>query len=189
MSEEKTEGPDEKIQIDTETAAEKKEVATEKTEPERVPLFRPTKIELGYSDVHGRGVFATNDIKKGELIERCPMIQLAFRTKYHKDPQLFNYLYTNSSCGCEECQRHGNHMYMVLGYGMLYNHQDAPNANWSFNWSANVADLIAQKDIATGTEIFTSYGSRYFSNGRAKIVVDTGNDPAAAEPTANNPLP
>lgn len=189
MSEDKTEGHDEKIQDAPETEAVEKTVAAEKAEPERVPLFRPTKIELGYSGIHGRGVFATNDIKKGELIERCPMIQLAFRTKYHKDPQLFNYLYTNSSCPCEECKRHGNHMYMVLGYGMLYNHQDAPNANWSFNWPANVADLIAQKDIATGDEIFTSYGSRYFSNGRTKIVVDTDADDTSAEPTENNPLP
>lgn len=150
--------------------------------PEPPPLFRPTKIALGYSRlVTGRGVFAVGDISKGELIERCPMVQLAFRTKYHKDPQLFTYLYTNGSCQCEECKRHGNHMYLVLGYGMLYNHQDAPNANWRFNWADGIADLVAQQDIAAGDEIFVSYGANYFKS-REKIVVDGFEAP-------ENPLP
>lgn len=167
-------------------AGEEPPVKEQTPPPEPPPLFRPTKIALGYSQlVSGRGVFATGDIQQGELIERCPMVQLNFRSKYHKDPQLFTYLYTNGSCQCEECKRHGNHMYMVLGYGMLYNHQDAPNANWRFNWAENIADLIAQTDIAAGEEIFTSYGNGYFNGGRKKIVVDG----FAASPVVENPLP
>ena len=134
-------------------------------EDDRIVLIQPTKIKLGYSfnPEMGIGVFATDTIIPGEIIERCPMVQLAFRGRYHNDPQISRYLYTNR-CGCQQCGIHGPHMYMVLGYGMLYNHQNEPNTEWKFDWGKNYADVIAVKHIEPETEIFVSYGNRYFSN-------------------------
>lgn len=128
---------------------------------------QPTKVVVRKSPVHGLGVFATADIETGELVERCPMIPLEFRSKYHKDAKLFEYLYLCSEQIAEYAQN-GVTMCMVLGYGMIYNHQDKPNANWNFNWSQNYADLIAQRAIVKGDEIFTYYGQYYF-NTRTKI--------------------
>jgi hypothetical protein len=127
--------------------------------------YQPKKIIIDKSNPRMvLGVFATEKITKGELIERCPMIQMVWRGKYHGDPQISNYLYSNVSCQCKECQSHGPHMFMVLGYGMMYNHQDDPNTVWSFNYQNLIADVISTKEIHAGEEIFVSYGNRYFTD-------------------------
>lgn len=129
----------------------------------------PKKIKIDYSKVHFRGVFATEDIQSEELIERCPMVPLDFRIRYHNDPQLFNYLYTHK-CPCEDCEKHGGVFLMVLGYGMIYNHQDTPNTIWNFRHKEKVAEVIASRPIKKGEEIFVSYGDSYFSN-RKKVTI------------------
>lgn len=130
-------------------------------------FYPPTKIVVGKSAVHGLGVFATELIQPGELVERCPMVPLNFRSNYHKDTKLYDYLYLNGEHS-QESEQHGFIMCMVLGYGMIYNHQDRPNANWKFNWVENYADLVAQRLIRKGEEIFTSYGEYYFTT-RTKV--------------------
>jgi hypothetical protein len=131
--------------------------------------YQPKKIIVKLSSPEmGIGVFATEDIEEGDLVERCPMIQMGWKSKYQKDPQIFNYLYSNSNCPCDDCKKHGNTMFMVLGYGMLYNHQDQPNTKWNFNFKNLIGDVIATKPIKKGQEIFVTYGQNYFKN-RHKI--------------------
>jgi hypothetical protein len=139
--------------------------------PAEFPNYEiPTKIRIGHSKVHYRGVFATDDIKKGELIERCPMVLMAHRMNYHKDPTIWGYMYTHS-CPCEECKRHGGHFLMVMGWGQIYNHQDENNAHISFNLKNSTSDITALKDIKKDEEIFVNYGPNYFSN-RKKVNVN-----------------
>lgn len=139
----------------------------EKEKPIDLPV--PNKITLGYSNIHFRGVFATEDIEEGELIERCPTVTMAWRTNYQKDPTVWAYMYTNS-CPCEECKRHGAHFIMVMGWGQIYNHQDNNNASIKINMKDNVADVVANRKIRKGEEIFVTYGERYFK-GREKITI------------------
>jgi hypothetical protein len=125
----------------------------------------PDKITLKLvSPEIGLGVFATKTIKKNTLIERCPLIRLNWHRNYHGDPQLHRYLYTNKGCQCQECQAHGPIMFMVLGYGMLYNHHDSPNGIWNFHFKELYADIIANENIKAGEQILVSYGDIYFSN-------------------------
>jgi hypothetical protein len=126
-------------------------------QPKKV-IVKMSKPELGL------GVFATEDIKVGELIERCPMIQMTWRSRYLNDPTITKYMYSDSGCKCEHCKIHGHHMFMVLGYGMIYNHQDDPNTEWRFNYNNLLADVVAIKPINMGDEIFVHYGSNYFNN-------------------------
>lgn len=130
--------------------------------------IQSTKIVVNYSGIEGIGVFATQDIKQGEIIERCPMVRLGWRSNYVHDPVIWKYLYTQPKCDCDDCKNHGFIFWMVLGYGMIYNHQDIPNTKWSFNYKQAIADVVATKDIKAGEEIFVSYGSTYFKN-RKKI--------------------
>lgn len=133
-------------------------------DPTPLDFLQPKKIILGNSKIQGRGVFATNDIEVGEIIERCPMIQMEYRSKYQLDPQIFNYMYAQLPCKCEECQKHGFIFHMVGGYGMMYNHQDDPNAKWKFNYTQLLGDVIAVKPIKKNEEIFISYGNVYFND-------------------------
>ncbi len=136
-----------------------------KESSENVLWQESSKTRLGYSTIPqlGRGVFATTNIQAGELVERCPIVILEHRYKYHHDPQIHRYLYTQRKCDCTDCKRHGPLMYMVLGYGMMYNHQKSPNTRWHFYHKQKYADVIASKFIKTGEEIFVSYGHNYFN--------------------------
>jgi hypothetical protein len=53
---------------------------------------------------------------------------------------------------------------MILGYGMLYNHQDDANTTWKFDYNNSFADVIANRDIKSDSEIFVDYGVKYFYN-------------------------
>lgn len=128
-----------------------------------VEIPQPKKIKVDKSKIHFRGIFALEDIESEELIERCPIVTLSNRIRYHNDPQLYNYLYTKK-CSCEECKKHGLLFLMLLGYGMLYNHQDDPNTIWNFRYNESVAEVIASRPIKKGEEIFVSYGDDYFKN-------------------------
>jgi SET domain-containing protein len=133
-------------------------------DPTPLDFIQSKKIVLGNSKIHGRGVFATEDIHIGEIIERCPMIQLEYRSKYQIEPQIFNYMYAQPPCKCDDCKKHGFLFHMVLGYGMMYNHQDTPNAKWKFNYSQLLTDVISVQPIKKDQEIFISYGNVYFQD-------------------------
>ena len=161
--------------IDTTTLKTKDESQEEDFNPnlrfEKNVYLQPKKIIVKMSNPKmGLGVFATEDIGVKEIIERCPMIQMSWRSKYLKDPQISKYLYSDMACDCLQCKIHGHHMYMVLGYGMIYNHQDEPNTEWVFNYGNLIADVVAIKPIKAGEEIFVHYGSHYFKR-REKYVV------------------
>jgi hypothetical protein len=79
-------------------------------------------------------------------------------------------MYAQPPCQCDECEKHGFVFHMALGYGMMYNHQDNPNALWKFNYTQLLGDVIAIKDIDIGQEIFVNYGNCYFDNDK----VETG---------------
>ncbi len=145
--------------------------------------LKPSKIIVNYSGIEGIGVFATQDIKEGEVVERCPMVRLGWRSNYVHDPVIWKYLYTQPKCDCTDCKNHGFIFWMVLGYGMIYNHQDIPNTKWKFNYKQSIADVVASKDIKAGEEIFVSYGSTYFKN-RNKI--DSSNIAPKETPPSNN---
>ena len=121
-------------------------------------------VEVKLSDVHFRGVFATQNIAKDQIIEECPIVPLSNRSRYHNDPTIINYVYANKNCDCSECKNHGFIYYMVLGYGMLYNHEENPNAQWKFDYKEFIARLVALKDIEKLQEIFISYGQEHIVN-------------------------
>jgi hypothetical protein len=129
-----------------------------------VEFYSPSKVIIKPSTIHGRGVFVTQDISEGELVERCPMVPLGFRSRYHTDPQIYNYLYSQPLCDCRECALHGFFFHMILGYGMLYNHQDDANTTWKFDYNKSFADVVANRDIKADSEIFVDYGVKYFYN-------------------------
>ena len=139
---------------------------------EKIYFIAPTKIQVQKSAVDGRGVFASVDIKEGDIIERCPMVRLGYRSHYHHDPIIWKYVHTQPECDCNDCKNHGKYIWMVLGYGMIYNHQDISNTKWVFKYNSEYADVVASKDIKKGQEIFVSYDIDHFKN-RPKVIADT----------------
>ena len=106
------------------------------------------KITVQQSKVFdGLGVFAEEDIKKGALIEKAPLLLMSMKEfDLIKRTKLYYYFfeYTN------------NHFAITLGYGSLYNHSYTPNARYYYNYNKEL-EIYAIKNIKKGEEIFFNY--------------------------------
>src|SRR5882672_9175016 len=102
----------------------------------------------------GRGVFASTDIKKGEVIEICPILILWSKDNTHiLETKLQSYVFEYTK---------GTTM-MALGYGSLYNHKAAANAKYELLEHAGKPEqdselyITALKSIAKNEEIYIDY--------------------------------
>ena len=112
-------------------------------------------IHVGSSPVHGQGVFATRAIAKGEVIERCPYIVIDDDDLAEAN-RLQDYLFTSPD-------QPGDYL-CVLGYGMMYNHSDTPNAKWEIDDDdIQFVRFTALQPISEGDEIFQNYGEEYWT--------------------------
>ncbi|MEH7122214.1 SET domain-containing protein [Bacillus sp. JJ1532] len=96
---------------------------------------------------YGRGIFADRYIKKGELLEKAPVIIIPDQEwKQMRKSVLQNYVF-----------RWGEDKAIALGYGSLYNHSYTPNAKYITNIENQTLDFYARKDIQRGEQIFVNY--------------------------------
>jgi SET domain-containing protein len=110
------------------------------------------KLYIKPSPFGGKGVFASRDIKKGEVLEYSPYIEdtLDKFTGVVRD-YVFNKP-TDSS---------DRRAILVFGYSSMYNHADVPSADW--NIENDGMKITANKNINKDDEIFISYGSNYWN--------------------------
>ncbi|NRD79145.1 SET domain-containing protein-lysine N-methyltransferase [Bacillus sp. BRMEA1] len=95
-----------------------------------------------------RGVFATVDIAKGQLIHEAPVIPYPNKEHVHIEKTLL----------ADYAFEYGiNHTAILLGYGMLFNHSYEPNAIYEINFQNHTFDFYAYKDIKAGEEILINY--------------------------------
>ena len=121
------------------------------------------------STVHGIGVFAAKNFQASETIETFPIIPLYFRTNYQGDMRVIEHSVIKQ-CECEECKRHGHVLYMRLGYGGIYNHQDNFNAELIMDYKNMIGTCVATKPIQVNDEIYINYGVNYrFPEGKITI--------------------
>lgn len=108
------------------------------------------KIEIKKSQIPnaGRGVFARVPIKKGKLIEECPVLVVP-RKDYHalKKTVLYNYYFMWGKVTCGIC----------FGFGSIYNHSYKPNATYKKDIKNDIIRFVAIKNIKKGEEITVNY--------------------------------
>ena len=83
----------------------------------------PTKIYVDKSPIHGWGVFASQDIETGEIIEEVPVLELPIN-KGEVTSLLIDYRF-NWPQGVE-----WDKQVVGLGFASLYNHSNDANAYW-----------------------------------------------------------
>ena len=71
----------------------------------------------------GRGVFTSKVLKKGDLIEICPVIELS----YKEHQTLVGHILENYTFVWNTSKKN---VAIVLGFGSLYNHSAKPNADY-----------------------------------------------------------
>ena len=121
------------------------------------------KVYIGQSDIKdaGRGVFASTDIKKGEVIEICPILLLDEKENTHiMETKLQSYVF--------EYEKKAS--MFALGFGSLYNHRGKANAKYELveheGEPAQNAELYitALKSIGKDEEISINYGNDLYPN-------------------------
>ena len=94
-------------------------------------IFIHPHLEVRKSKIHGRGVFCTNDILSGEVIEKCHYTILE---KNIIDSVLRRYAFPYP--------KNGNKTSVVWGYGSIYNHSLNPNIEYYYE-----GDLLVFKSL------------------------------------------
>ena len=104
------------------------------------------RVDNSTIDGAGRGIFATQDIKKDEVVEICPFVEI---DSEEVGGTLASYVFFFG----DKKQKSG----LMLGYGSLYNHSKSPNAKIEINETDRFVRFIAIKDIKKGEEITFDY--------------------------------
>lgn len=117
--------------------------------------YLQTHFYVKKTENKGRGVFANQDYKKGEIIEICPCIKEKL-TSY--SPLLKNYVFSLDD----------DYGLIGLGYCSIYNDSKTPNAFWEVMDESSMR-VIALKNIKKGEEICHSYGTDYWDSRQSDI--------------------
>jgi len=98
----------------------------------------------------GRGVFAKCDIKKNEIIERCPFIEVPKHDMSNlKESILVTYFFYYG--------KNKEKLIVSLGFGSIYNHSHNPNAKYKIKQKDKIIDFVALRNIKKGKEITFNY--------------------------------
>lgn len=126
----------------------------------------PTKIYVESSPVHGLGIFASEDINEGEILEVCPVIDMGMKFG-DVSHILIDYRFNWPQGGTP-----WDKQVVSTGFGLLYNHSNTPNAAWRSNLENNTFEFYSTKNIKSGEEVFVWYGDvSYWNDGRTHINV------------------
>lgn len=99
-------------------------------------------------DEYDKGVFATKDIAKNELIHEAPVLPYPNEEhKYIEKTHLADYVFEYGE----------HHSAFLLGYGMMFNHSYQPNADYEINFTNHTFEFYAYRDIKAGEEILINY--------------------------------
>lgn len=127
-------------------------------------IIPPSNIILKESPIHGLGVFATENIKEGEIIEVCYLIDMEIDVS--KPSEILERYRFNWPQGSTPQK-----LVLPTGYGMIYNHSENPNASWRSNFDNGTFEFYAISDIEVGEEIFTWYGDVNYWNTIKSVTV------------------
>lgn len=122
-------------------------------------------VEVKRARGKGRGVFARRPIRKGEVIERVPVLVMSVED-YEKGMD------TTILAGYVFAWGEGQ-IALALGYGSLYNHSYRPNARYQ-DVAPRTKQFVALRAIRSGEEVTVNYNGSPRS--RAKVGFDLAED-------------
>lgn len=115
-------------------------------------LITSDKIYINKSKIinAGRGVYANRNIKKGEIIEKCPIIEVPKHDMANlSESTLVTYFFYFG--------KKREQLLVALGFGSIYNHLNKPNAKYKIKEKEGTIDFIALSNIKKDDEITVDY--------------------------------
>ena len=113
----------------------------------------------------GRGVFASKNYKKGDVVSTCPVI-LVPKSEITKNNLLYLYVYSWNT----------RYYALSLGLGSLFNHRTQSNIDFNKDKNSDSLIFTAKKEIKKGDQLFINYGynpinatNRYLKNIKKRL--------------------
>jgi SET domain-containing protein len=98
----------------------------------------------------GRGVFTSNKLVAGTILELSPVIVMSARERILLDQTLLrDYIFIWGTDASQCC--------MALGYLSVYNHSYQSNAEYEMDFESSTIRVKAVRNIEKGAEVFINY--------------------------------
>ena len=111
-------------------------------------------IEIRISAGRGRGVFASEDISAGYLIEEAPVIVLPAQDRPLLDQTLLHdYIF--------EWGEDGTGCAVALGYISIYNHAHPSNCEYELDYDSSTIRVRTIREIRAGEELVVNYNGDF----------------------------
>jgi uncharacterized protein len=111
-------------------------------------------LYIGESPNKGRGVFTSEPLSVGMVIENSPVIVMGSDEKILLDQTLLHdYIFfwgENESACC-----------VALGYVSIYNHDYHSNAEYTMDFASSLIRITVVRPIKKGEEIFINYNGNW----------------------------
>ncbi len=102
----------------------------------------------------GRGVFTSKILKKGEVVEICPVIEL----KYKEHQMMAGHNIENYAFVWNTRKKSAA---LLLGFGSLYNHSTKPNLDYIKKLNDGLMVFKALRNIDKDEELTIDYGDMH----------------------------
>jgi SET domain-containing protein len=115
------------------------------------PMILPI-LFIAPSDFRGRGVYASEPIPAGTVIEIAPVLVLGEteRTEVEKT-SLYNYIFEWGDDNKQAC--------IALGYVSIYNHSYHSNCEYEMDFESDLITIKTVKPVGKGEELFINYNA------------------------------
>lgn len=109
---------------------------------------------IGTTDNMGRGVFTSEGLKKGTVIEISPVIVMEHADRELLDKTLLHdYIFEWGGRKKQCC--------MALGYIPVYNHSYASNCEYEMDYDAETMTVKTVRAVKAGEELFINYNGNW----------------------------
>lgn len=121
-------------------------------------------IHIAPTSKMGRGVFTSEAIAEGTLIELAPVIVMSGEDRIHLDKTLLHDYIFEWGKKLDQCA-------MALGFVSIYNHSYSANCQYGMYFKQHSISIIAVRDIVAGEELFINYNGTW--NDEKKVWFET----------------
>jgi SET domain-containing protein len=98
----------------------------------------------------GRGVFTSENIQEGRLIESSPVIVMSMEERKLLDQTLLHDYIFEWGAKKDQCC-------MALGYVAVYNHSPTSNCEYEMDFDRQMVNIKTVRFIKAGEELFINY--------------------------------
>jgi uncharacterized protein len=111
-------------------------------------------LYIGQSFQKGRGVFTSQGIEAGQIVEVSPVIVMDHRDRKLLDQtRLHDYIFEWGQAQDQCC--------MALGYISLYNHSYRSNCEYEMNYETGFISIKTMRFIQAGDELLINYNGNW----------------------------